>query len=105
MALLFRTAPGAKLKALLTSTPVAFETDGLGMYSTEVWSVVVKGIPDEVPDGGAPIELADRDREPWMPGPKDHLTRITPNEVTGRRFAVRSRTRWWPPIDFSSDWG
>lgn len=102
--LLFRTAPGAKLNALLTSTPVAFETDGLSAYSTEVWSVVVKGIPGQVPDGEAPIDLADPDREPWLPGPKDHLIRITPTEVSGRRFPVHSRTRWWPPLDFSSDW-
>lgn len=102
--LLFRTAPGTKLRSLLSGAAVAFETDGLSTYSTEVWSVVAKGIPEPVPQGEAPIELADPDREPWMPGPKEHLIRIRPTEVSGRRFAVHSRLRWWPPLDFSSDW-
>ncbi|MGG6380398.1 pyridoxamine 5'-phosphate oxidase family protein [Paenarthrobacter sp. NEAU-H11] len=103
-ALYFRTAPGTKLRSLLAGAAVALETDGLNAYSTEVWSVVVKGIPEPVEDGVLPLELADPDREPWEPGLKEHLVRIDPTEVTGRRFAVHTRTRWWPPLDFSSDW-
>ena len=103
-ALYFRTAPGTKLRSLLSGGVVALETDGLNAYSTEVWSVVAKGIPEPVEDGPLPLELADPDREPWEPGLKEHLVRISPTEVTGRRFAVHARTRWWPPLDFSSDW-
>jgi hypothetical protein len=73
-------------------------------YGTEVWSVVVKGIPEPVADNDLPLELSDPDREPWEADLKEHLIRISPTEVSGRRFAVHSRTRWWPPMDFSSDW-
>ncbi|HEY8701203.1 MAG TPA: pyridoxamine 5'-phosphate oxidase family protein [Arthrobacter sp.] len=102
--LVFRTGPGTKLRSLLAGTQVAVEADGLNAYSTEVWSVVVKGLPVPVPEGGLKLEKLDPDREPWAPGLKEHLIQITPTSVTGRRFHVRSRTRWWPPRDFSSDW-
>ncbi|MET3176799.1 UNVERIFIED_ORG: nitroimidazol reductase NimA-like FMN-containing flavoprotein (pyridoxamine 5'-phosphate oxidase superfamily) [Arthrobacter sp. UYCu721] len=74
--LVFRTAPGTKLRALLTGVAVALETDGLNPYGTEVWSVVVKGIP--APFDGEPtsLEEAGPDREPWEPGLKEHLVQI-----------------------------
>lgn len=102
--LVFRTGPGTKLRSLLAGTQVAFETDGLNVYGTEVWSVVVKGLPEPVTDNDVNLEMADPNREPWEPGLKEHLVRIRPTAVSGRRFAVRSRTRWWPPLDFSSEW-
>lgn len=102
--LVFRTAPGTKLRSLLAGTPVALEADGLNLYATEVWSVVVKGIPAPISGSEVNLELAGPDREPWEPGLKEHLIQIRPTEVTGRRFSVHSRTRWWPPQDFSSDW-
>lgn len=103
-AVVFRTAPGTKLRALLTGAAVAFEADGMNAYATEVWSVVVKGVP--VPFDGDLWTLQDGgpDREPWQPGLKEHLIRIVPAEVSGRRFAVSPRTRWWPPQDFTADW-
>jgi nitroimidazol reductase NimA-like FMN-containing flavoprotein (pyridoxamine 5'-phosphate oxidase superfamily) len=105
-ALVFRTAPGTKLRSLLAETPVCLETDGLNVYGTEVWSVVVKGIPGPISGNGMDLKLkkAGPDREPWGPGLKEHLIQITPTEITGRRFTVHSRTRWWPPLDFSADW-
>lgn len=100
----FRTAPGTKLRALLPGAAVAFEADGLNAYSTEVWSVVVKGTPG--PFDGDPVSLrnAGPDREPWQQGLKEHLVQVNPLEVSGRRFAVSPRSRWWPPQDFSADW-
>ncbi|WP_426225960.1 pyridoxamine 5'-phosphate oxidase family protein [Pseudarthrobacter sp. DSP2-3-2b1] len=100
----FRTAPGTKLRALLSGGPVAFETDGLNAYSTEVWSVVVKGTPGPFDGDPASLQQGGPDREPWQAGLKEHLVQITPSEVSGRRFALTPRTRWWPPQDFSSDW-
>lgn len=102
--LVFRTAPGTKLRSLLAATPIAFETDGLNIYATEVWSVVVKGIPAPISEDEVNLELAGPGRAPWEPGVKEHLIQIQPTSVTGRRFAVLSRTRWWPPLDFASDW-
>jgi len=102
--LVFRTAPGTKLRALLSGAVAALEVDGLNPYATEVWSVVAKGKPEEFDGTRMTLPDSDADREPWEPGIKDHLVALTPTELTGRRFAVRSRTRWWPPVDFSADW-
>lgn len=102
--LVFRTAPGTKLRALLGGAVAALEVDGLSPYATEVWSVVAKGIPEPFDETRMTLPDDDADREPWEAGIKDHLVAITPTEITGRRFAVRSRTRWWPPVDFSADW-
>jgi nitroimidazol reductase NimA-like FMN-containing flavoprotein (pyridoxamine 5'-phosphate oxidase superfamily) len=102
--LIFRTAPGTKLRALLTGAAVALETDGLNPYGTEVWSVVVKGKPAPFEGDTSSLEEAGPDREPWEAGLKEHLVQIMPTEVTGRRFAVHPRSRWWPPQDFSADW-
>lgn len=102
--LVFRTAPGTKLRALLTGAAVAFEADGMNAYSTEVWSVVVKGVPGAFDGDPAVLQEAGPDREPWQTGLKEHLVQIDPTEVSGRRFAVSPRTRWWPPQDLSADW-
>ena len=101
--LVFRTAPGTKLRALLNGAVAAFEVDGLGPYATEVWSVVAKGSPQPFDETSMHLP-DDAEREPWQPGIKDHLVAITPTDITGRRFAVSPRTRWWPPVDFSADW-
>lgn len=103
-AVVFRTAPGTKLRALLTGAAVAFEADGMNAYATEVWSVVVKGVPVPFDGDLATLQDAGPDREPWQPGLKEHLIQIVPAEVSGRRFSVSPRTRWWPPQDFTEDW-
>ncbi|HSU45499.1 MAG TPA: pyridoxamine 5'-phosphate oxidase family protein, partial [Arthrobacter sp.] len=72
-------------------------------YATEVWSVVAKGSPQPFDETSMHLP-DDAEREPWQPGIKDHLVAITPTDITGRRFAVSPRTRWWPPVDFSADW-
>ena len=102
--LVFRTGPGTKLRALLSGAVAALEVDGLNSYATEVWSVVAKGKPEPFDETRMTLPDPDADREPWEPGIKDHLVALTPTDLTGRRFAVRSRTRWWPPVDFSADW-
>lgn len=103
-AVVFRTAPGTKLRALLTGAAVAFEADGMNAYATEVWSVVVKGVPVPFDGDLATLQDAGPDREPWQAGLKEHLIQVVPAEVSGRRFAVSPRTRWWPPQDFTADW-
>ncbi|GAA1757908.1 pyridoxamine 5'-phosphate oxidase family protein [Pseudarthrobacter sulfonivorans] len=100
----FRTAPGTKLRSLLRGTAVAFEVDGLNPYGTEVWSVVVKGEPGPFEGDPASLQEGGPDREPWQSGLKEHLVQIRPADISGRRFAVSPRTRWWPPQDFSADW-
>lgn len=102
--LVIRTGPGTKLRSLLAGTPVAMETDGLNLYATMVWSVVVKGLPGPMAEGEIRLANADPDRAPWAPGLKEELIQIKPTAVSGRRFGVQPRSRWWPPLDFASEW-
>lgn len=82
--LVFRTAPGTKLVELTIHSNVALEIDG---YSeVEAWSVVVKGRATVI-DARVEQEAVERlPLAPWIPTAKHVFVRITPNEVSGRRF-------------------
>ena len=95
--LIFRTGPGTKLDALLQGGAVALEADGLNSYGTIAWSVVVKGRPEAVAESELDRETVDQGASPWEPGAKDHLFRITPTEISGRRFVINTSRRWWSP--------
>jgi nitroimidazol reductase NimA-like FMN-containing flavoprotein (pyridoxamine 5'-phosphate oxidase superfamily) len=99
---IFRTAPGTKLDAVLQGGTVALEADGLNDYGTIAWSVVLKGQPEAAALAGDDLSRADRDLTPWEAGVKDQLIRITPTELTGRRFVISSPQRWWQPRDAAS---
>jgi nitroimidazol reductase NimA-like FMN-containing flavoprotein (pyridoxamine 5'-phosphate oxidase superfamily) len=95
----FRTGPGAKIDALAAGGPVALEADGLNTYGTIAWSVVLKGNAEILDVSGDELMLA-RGPSPWEEGKKDKLVRITPDEISGRRFVVTSSpTYWWQPRD------
>lgn len=81
----FRTASGSKLTELTANAQVAFEVDG---WTEEGgWSVVLKGTAAEITDERE-LALADKmPLLPWVPTVKRHYVRITPEELTGRRFA------------------
>lgn len=96
--LIFRTGPGTKLDAVLDS-PVALEADGLNPYGTIAWSVIIKGTAKVVDTQEDFQEAADAGLSPWEAGSKDHLVRVTPTEVSGRRFVIKAPSRWWPPLD------
>lgn len=97
--IIFRTGPGTKLNAALAGAPVALEIDGVGSRTNVAWSIVVKG-------QAAPIELTEESLAgsthrliPWESGAKDHFVRITPEEVTGRRFVVAGPHGWDISLD------
>lgn len=93
--LIFRTGPGTKLDALVAGGTAAFEADGLNTYGTIAWSVVLKGKPETLAADSAGLDQ-DGGPSPWEGGAKDTLVRITPTEITGRRFVVTSTpTHWW----------
>lgn len=84
---LFRTGEGVKLKAALNHTVVAFEVDQADTDTRSGWSVLVVGVADVVPPGepnAAPI-----DPDTWVAGERDHLVRIRPEVLTGRRITWR----------------
>ena len=83
--ILFRTAPGTKLLSLTIENQVAFEIDG--WTEEKAWSVVVKGSAEAL-EYPSDLRHAKRlDLTPWSPTPKNVYVEITPDEVTGRRFA------------------
>lgn len=86
-AVVFRTALGTKLDGASRSS-VAFEVDDLDEGTRGGWSVVLRGVAQEVTAFDRP-DLVERMRtlalEPWAPGDKPHIVRIAPHTITGRR--------------------
>ena len=83
----FRTARGTKL-AQSTASRVAFEVDGWDPEAQVGWSVVLKGVAQEVAGRIDPFSSALRSRkvEPLAPGERDCWIAIYPAEISGRRF-------------------
>ena len=100
--IIFRTGPGTKLDALLASPMIALEADGLNSYGTIAWSVVIKGHAELVSNNKDVQEAIEAGLSPWEPGAKDHLVRVTPAAVSGRRFVISPPSSWWPPLDSMS---
>ncbi|MBA3288092.1 MAG: pyridoxamine 5'-phosphate oxidase family protein [Acidimicrobiia bacterium] len=92
--IVFRTAHGAKLAALVRERAVAFEVDGYDADQGTAWSVVVKGYAVEVATRLDCFETLDLPLFPWHASDKPHFIRIEPTSVTGRCFQVIHRSRW-----------
>jgi nitroimidazol reductase NimA-like FMN-containing flavoprotein (pyridoxamine 5'-phosphate oxidase superfamily) len=86
-AVVFRTAAGSKLDGA-TRAPVVFEVDRIDRANRSGWSVIVHGRAHEVTAFDR-VELRERVAalpvDPWAPGEKQHLVRIVPGSITGRR--------------------
>jgi nitroimidazol reductase NimA-like FMN-containing flavoprotein (pyridoxamine 5'-phosphate oxidase superfamily) len=83
----FRTAAGATL-ANASGSRVAFEVDEWDDAAGVGWSVVLKGVAEEVSGGSDPFSAALRSRQvvPLAPGARDLWIAIYPALVSGRRF-------------------
>jgi len=81
--ILFRTAPGTKLDAAAGGA-VVFEVDHLDRSTRTGWSVVVHGRAALYTRFDSPV--MQRASNLWWASPKDHLLRITPDVITGRRL-------------------
>jgi uncharacterized protein len=82
--IVFRSGPGAKLQRLLAARQASFEIDGANLPDRTGWSVVVRGVVEEITD---PFELRRLERaplDPWAPGEKPHWIRIRVRTVSGR---------------------
>ncbi len=81
-----RTAPGSKLAEVAVNGRVAFEVDQMG--ADIAYSVVVKGTGEILTDDA---DITDAEATGLLTyqedGTKDIWLRITPAEVSGRRFA------------------
>ena len=86
--LVLRTSPGTKLSAL-DHANVTFEVDEIDRTARTGWSVLVRGLAEEVTEAHA-RDLVDRSKRagvsPWAPGAREHLVRVIPHLVTGRRI-------------------
>ncbi len=95
----FRTGQGTKLGATTAGQPLALEIDGMNRYGTIAWSVVLKGLPEEIRDArDLPVEIP----APWEGGEKEHVIRIVPTQLSGRRFVIADPEHWWPPVERGS---
>lgn len=82
---LFRTAEGTKLFGTVMNDQVLFEADDHNVV--EGWSVIVRGTA-EVLYGAEDIQDAERaGLYPWIATLKLRFVRVTPTQITGRRFA------------------
>lgn len=81
---LFRTAPGSKLAQLSENPRVAFEVDEYD--DTYAASVVLKGVAERL-ELQREIDAADAlPLTSWLPTLKYRWVRISPTQITGRRF-------------------
>ena len=84
----FRSAEGSKLTALVTAGEAAFEIDGVEPGAQTGWSVIVTGIAEEITNAAEVQRLEQLGLRPSAPGEKLHWLRIRATVVSGRRFAA-----------------
>ncbi len=92
--LLFRTAEGSKLRDIEDDERVAFEVDGFDATTNSAWSVVMRGSAKRIREMHAATAALESGVSPWQEGPKGWVVRITPIQVTGRRFERVDRDEW-----------
>ena len=82
----FRTGPGSKLAAAGRAA-ACFEIDGFDRTKRTGWSVLVTGELEEITGTrtAALEHLQALGVSPWAEGARDHVMRIAPSRITGRR--------------------
>jgi hypothetical protein len=96
--LVFRTGEGTKLAGASKSAHVALEADGVDPDTGLAWSVVAKGPADVVTGTEQVLATTGLYLFPWQAGRKDAFVRITPDNITGRRFKVTAPLTWWTQL-------
>jgi nitroimidazol reductase NimA-like FMN-containing flavoprotein (pyridoxamine 5'-phosphate oxidase superfamily) len=90
---LFCTAEGSKLVNLTINRHVALETDGFTDYFA--WSVIVHGTAEILQDAIETEAAAKLPLKSWIPTLKYVFVTITPEKITGRRFARGPAPERW----------
>jgi nitroimidazol reductase NimA-like FMN-containing flavoprotein (pyridoxamine 5'-phosphate oxidase superfamily) len=83
----FRTAPGTKLHALLHSRSACFEIDAIDATARSGWSVIVYGTAGTVFEPGDIRRLEARGLDSLAPGPRPEWIRVRATTVTGVRIS------------------
>ena len=86
-AVVFRTGAGSKLSTAMMQRPVCFEIDSWDTMRHTGWSVLAKGVADEVLDDDRIERLDSLPVRPWArPDVRDHWVSIMVEDLTGRRI-------------------
>jgi uncharacterized protein len=85
-AIVFRTNLYSALADGTREAVVAFEADELDDRMRSGWSVLAVGRSEHLEDPAEIKEVFRRIDDPWAPGSRVLVVRITPEQVTGRRF-------------------
>lgn len=106
--IVFRSAPGTKLAAAALLHDVAFEIDGYEAGERTAWSVVIKGKAHLIERMEDVYAADDLPLFPWVATPKPDIVRITPSDVSGRRFhvideAALDASIGWQPVEGTAD--
>lgn len=83
--IVFCTAAGTKLNAIVRGTDVAFEVDEHRSLRHSGWSVVVRGRPEIVTDEADLARLRAGPLRPWARGARANWVRLALDEISGRR--------------------
>lgn len=86
-AVVFRTEYGDRLDELARGLPAAYEIDDVDAERGTGWSVVVHGRTEEVWSPEEVEHLHGLVSQPLAPGRRDHLVRLLPSSITGRRIS------------------
>lgn len=86
--IVFRSAAGTKLAGAVLGRHVAYEIDGYQPSQRTAWSVVVKGVAEQIEKMEEVWEAEELPLFPWAAFPKPEFVRIEASSVTGRRFHV-----------------
>jgi nitroimidazol reductase NimA-like FMN-containing flavoprotein (pyridoxamine 5'-phosphate oxidase superfamily) len=86
--IVIRTNAGTKLAAANRAN-VTFEVDQIDQQTRSGWSVLVRGLAEEVTSEHR-AELIERTKasgvQPWAPGERGHWMRLIPQDISGRRI-------------------
>jgi len=82
----FRIGYGELLDAI-HQQPVVFEVDHGDPSVRTGWSIIIRGIAEEIWQTDDLEAARETDLRPWAPGTRDHYVRIIPRSMTGRRIA------------------
>ena len=87
--LVIRTARGTAVHRLADGRSVAYEADALTPVTREGWSVVVRGLIEELTDEDELARAQALGLHPWASGCRDHYLQLSPWAVTGRQIEAK----------------
>ncbi len=88
--IVFRTAHGTKLTAAI-GAPVAFEVDSHDPDSGSAWSVVIRGVAQEISKLHDVLEALELPLTVWHAAAKPQIVRIEVKSISGRRYEAVAR--------------